>query len=355
MTIQARFRAERDAFVLDVDLELPDTGITALYGPSGCGKTTLLRAIAGLDHHPNGGVKLGDMTWQSSAGFTAPHRRSVALVFQEASLFPHLDVQQNLAFALRRVPVSGQRFSLGQIVDLLDLSTLLSRRPETLSGGEQRRVAIGRALASSPSVLLLDEPLVGLDQARKAEILPYLVKAQKQLDIPFVYVSHSLDEVAQLAHHLVLLDQGRVIAVGDIHDILTRLDLPLANMASAAAIIDAKVTGHDDSFHLTELEFSAGTFHLPREDLATGSDVRLRLAARDVSLVLERPSGTSILNIFPATVDAMSDYGPAQVTVRLLARGRPLLARITRKSASALQLKSGQMVYAQAKSIALFS
>ena len=353
MTIAARFRVRREDFELDVDLQIPGQGVTALFGPSGCGKTTLLRAIAGLDHHPGGNLKVGDATWQSRDRFVPPHQRSLGFVFQEASLFAHLNVQRNLEYGWKRVPAAGRKLSLQRVIGLLDLAPLLQRKPETLSGGEGRRVAIARALAVSPRLLLMDEPLIGLDANRKQEILPYIEALHRELDIPLIYVSHSPEEVARLADFLVLLDAGHMVAAGDIHQLFTQLDLPLAQEPEAAAIIEAVVAGHDEEFHLTHLDFAGGRFTIPREMKKIGVPVRLRLAARDVSLTLTHQSGTSILNIFPSTVDSISAYGPAQVTVRLLAAGLPLLARVTRKSASALALQPGKMVYAQAKSVAL--
>ncbi len=355
MTISARFHVQHDDFELNVDLSFPAQGVTALFGPSGCGKTTLLRALAGLDHHPGGELKVGDVIWQTRNSFVPAHQRSLGFVFQEASLFAHLNVQRNLEYGWKRVPETERKLSLQRVIELLGITPLLQRKPGTLSGGERQRVAIARALAVSPRLLLMDEPLVGLDLNRKQEILPYIEALHRELDIPLVYVSHSADEVARLADYLVLLDAGRVTATGDIHDLFTRLELSLAQEAEASAVIEAVVAGHDEHYHLTQLDFAGGRFTIPREMKKIGDPVRLRLAARDVSLTLEHQSGTSILNIFPATVDAISPYGPAQVTVRLLAAGLPLLSRITRKSASALALEPGRMVYAQAKSVALLS
>jgi molybdate transport system ATP-binding protein len=266
-----------------------------------------------------------------------------------------LTVQRNLEYGWKRIPKTERKLPLQRVVELLDLTPLLKRKPGNLSGGERQRVAIARALAVNPGLLLMDEPLVGLDANRKQEILPYIEALHHELDIPLIYVSHSIDEVARLADHLVLMEAGRVVATGDIHELFTRLDLPLAQEPEAAAVIEATVTAHDEQFHLTQLDFAGGRFTVPREMKTVGDPVRLRLAARDVSLTLEHQSGTSILNIFPATVDAMTDFGTAQVTVRLLAAGLPLLARVTRKSASTLALAPGKMVYAQAKSVALLS
>jgi len=355
MNISARFRVQRGNFELDVDFTVPAQGVTALFGPSGCGKTTLLRAIAGLDHYPGGELRVGEMVWQTPDDFLPTHQRPLGFVFQDASLFPHLNVQQNLAYGWKRVPESERRLPLQRVIELLDITPYLQRRPGTLSGGERQRIAIARALAVSPKLLLMDEPLVGLDFNRKQEILPYIEALHHELDIPLIYVSHSADEVARLADFLVLMDAGHVVALGNIHDLLTRLDLPLAQGSEAAAVLEAVVAGHDEEFHLTHLDFAGGRFTIPREMKQIGDPVRLRLAARDVSLTLEHQWGTSILNIFPATVDTMSDYGEAQVTVRLLASGVPLLARVTRKSAAALSLEPGRMVYAQAKSVALLS
>lgn len=355
VTIEARFQINRGDFSLDVDLHIPSQGITAIFGPSGCGKTTLLQAIAGLEHHPNGLLKLNKMIWQQGDRFVPPHQRPLAYVFQEASLFRHLDVRANLEYGLKRVPIARRKVSLDDAIELFDIGHLLGRIPDTLSGGERQRVAIARALAVSPELLLMDEPLAALGSRHKQEILPYLESLHKELDIPVIYVSHSHDEVARLADHLVLLDAGRVVATGDMHDIFTRLDLPLAHGGDAEAIIEATVAEHDDQYHLTYLDFAGGRFTVPHKDLPLGSTARLRVAARDVSLTLEKQSNTSILNIFPATIDAIAREGSAQATVRLLIEGAPLLARVTQKSVSVLGLKPGRQVYAQAKSVALLA
>ena len=355
MSICARFLIPRDRFTLNVDLELPEQGITSLFGPSGCGKTSLLRAIAGLDHHQGGVLSLGDTVWQDSRCFIPPHRRPLAYVFQEASLFPHLTVKRNLEYGHKRASRVRSVDSLDPVVELLEIQHLLNRRPDTLSGGEQQRVAIARALSTSPHLLLMDEPLAALDQERKEDILPYIESLQRELKIPVIHVSHSPDEVARLADFLVLMRAGQVIATGDVHDLFTRLDLPMALGPDASAIIEARVRTHDEQFHLTCLEFPGGELLIPKENLTPGSNVRLRLAARDVSLTLEKQSETSILNVFPAVVDDITDEAGAQVTIRLRVSDIPLLARITRKSASDLQLAPGKPVFAQIKSVALLN
>ncbi|MDH5327343.1 MAG: molybdenum ABC transporter ATP-binding protein [Gammaproteobacteria bacterium] len=353
MEIQIHLQLRRDHFRRDIDIQLPGNGISAVFGPSGCGKTTLLRAIAGLDRH-RGNLSVGGQVWQDDSTFLPTHQRPLAYVFQEASLFQHLNVQQNLEYGLKRIAPGQRKISLEQCITLLGIEPLRSRRPQQLSGGETQRVAIARALAVSPQLLLMDEPLTALDSQRKQEILPYIESLQQELDIPVIYVSHSADEVARLADTLVLLDQQTQI-YGPIQDMLTRLDLPLAHQPDAEALIQATVAEHDQQFQLTYLDCPAGRFSVAHKHLAPGTQVRLRIAARDVSITLEQQSNTSILNIFPATIEAMQDEGPAQVMLRLNLNGVLLLARITRKSATTLQLSQGKKVYAQAKSVALLA
>lgn len=355
MTIEARFRITRDAFTLDVDLELPSTGVTSLYGPSGSGKTSLLRAFAGLDRHTDGYLKVGDRVWQDGNRFLPPHRRPIGYVFQEASLFDHLSVEGNLRYGAKRIPESARRVSLDRAIELLDIAPLLKRAPATLSGGERQRVAMARALAVSPELLLMDEPLASLDIGRRQEIIPYLESLHRELDIPVVHVSHQPEEVSRLADHLVLIESGRVLASGDVHEVFTRLDLPLARGREATSVIEAVVSGHDENYRLSHLDFPGGQLTMTRIGVDAGTAVRLQLAARDVSLTLQHQAGTSILNILPATVDSLSPFCDAQVTVRLMAGGVPLLARITRKSADELELATGKPVFAQIKSIALLT
>ena len=361
LQVRARvaFGSWPDAFTLDVGLPLPGAGITALFGPSGCGKTTLLRAVAGLVRPQPGRVVVGDQMWQDdAAGVWLPtHRRALGYVFQEASLFAHLSVQGNLDFGLKRVPAAERRIALDQAIELLGIGHLLARRPSQLSGGERQRVAIARALATSPRLLLMDEPLAALDAARKAELLPYFERLQRELRIPLLYVSHSLDEVARLATHMVLLDAGRVSANGPTGELLTRLDLPLAHGDHAGAVIDGALAAIDQRWNLLEVRFAGGVLHCvqaagspPRH---VGERLRLRVLARDVSLALAPASDTSILNVLPATVHSLTDDGPAQTLVALDLAGSTLLARVTRKSAAALRLSAGQRVFAQVKGVAL--
>jgi len=355
MTLEARFQVERGEFVLAAELIVEEPGVTAIYGPSGCGKTTLLRAMAGLERDPRGFLKVGEEIWQDGDSFLPPHRRPLGYVFQEASLFSHLSVQKNLEYGFKRVPPADRRVVFADAVELLGVEGLLKRATEDLSGGERQRVAIAQALLTSPRLLLLDEPLTGLDAAGKAEIVPYLERLHGELNIPVLYVSHAPDEVAQLADHLVLLQEGRILGSGPIAEMLTQFDLPLSHGEDAEAIIEAQVEGHDETYHLTRLTFPGGMFNVTRKNLQVGQAVRLRVLARDVSLTLARQTNTSILNILPVTVEELVEEGPAQIMVKLSASGTFILSRITSKSAQTLDLQPGKPVFAQIKTVALLA
>ncbi|MBS0467656.1 MAG: molybdenum ABC transporter ATP-binding protein [Proteobacteria bacterium] len=354
-TINARLRVTRPDFSLDIDVQLPGQGVTALFGPSGCGKTTCLRAIAGLTR-ATGRVEVNGEPWQDDAArlWLPTHRRHLGYVFQEASLFAHLNVRQNMEYGLRRQPVGRRRVSLDQAVELLGLGALLARMPDTLSGGERQRVAIARALATSPRLLLMDEPLAALDAARKAEVLPYLERLQRSLDIPMLYVSHSPDEVARLASQLVLLEAGRVVAQGPTAELMARLDLPLARGDAATTLLQGRVLAHDAQDHLLTVDVQGAPVQLiSSHPHAVGEEVRLRVLARDVSLARTRAADSSILNLLPARIAQLADEGPGQVMVALDMAGATLLARITTRSCRSLALTVGDRVYAQVKGVAL--
>ena len=353
MSIALRFRLQRDEFLLNVDTVIPETGVTAIFGPSGSGKTTLLRTIAGLEYAEDGYLKVGDIVWQDDRTFLPTHHRKVGYVFQEPSLFDHLNVQANINYGVRHIKDESSRHVLQQTTKLLDIEQLLKRMPWQLSGGEQQRVAIARALAASPSMLLLDEPLAALGDEQKAAILPYLESVYKTLNIPVLYVSHSRDEVARLADHLLLLESGKIKACGPTSELFTALDLPLAHQANAETIITASVLGYDKDYGLATLVFSGGQFSVVSGPLPLGSRVRLQVLARDVSITLEEQTNTSILNIIPVTIGQMVKQNNAQITVRLMADDTALLSKISCKSAYDLNLKEGDKVYAQVKTAAI--
>ena len=358
--VTVRARIERgSAFALDVDLALAGHGITAIFGPSGCGKTTLLRAVAGLVRPSPGHIVVNGDVWQNDAEhvWRPTHRRPLGVVFQEASLFDHLSVQRNLDFGLRRVPAAERRVSLEQAIELLGIAHLLARSPAGLSGGERQRVAIARALATSPRLLLMDEPLAALDAQRKAELLPYFERLQRELDIPVFYVTHSLDEVARLAGEVLLMDAGRTVAHGPTATLMTRMDLSLTQGDAASALIEGTLASVDTRYGLLNVRFAGGVLQCVQTAgapaRAPGDSVRLRVHARDVSLTLAPAEGTSILNVLPAVVQSLGEDGPAQTLVALDLGGSTLLARVTRKSADALRLAPGQALFAQVKGVAV--
>jgi molybdate transport system ATP-binding protein len=351
--IRARFRKQFGTFRLDVDLRLPTRGVSVLFGRSGSGKTTLLRCMAGLEQSADGYFVIDNEVWQDGKYSLPTHQRALGYVFQDARLFPHLDVAANLDFGRRRAGPGALRVDRGDIIDLLGIEHLLARLPDRLSGGEQQRVAIARALLTAPKLLLMDEPLAALDHARKQEILPYLERLHEQLEIPIVYVSHAPEEVARLADHLVLLENGRVSAHGPTSETMARLDLPLRFGDEAGVVFDATVLARDAEWHLAHVAFAGGELWVRDTGAAVGRHVRLRVLARDVSIALVE-TDSSILNSLPAVVDDhAADDHPALVIVRLRVGEMPLLARLTRRSAAALQLAKQQRVWVQIKAVAL--
>ncbi|MEO8023498.1 molybdenum ABC transporter ATP-binding protein [Polaromonas sp.] len=353
--ILADFRISYPGFTLDVQLDLPGRGVSALFGRSGCGKTTCLRAMAGLEH-ARGRLEIAGSVWQDDAQncFLPTHSRPLGYVFQESSLFAHLTVRGNVEYGMKRIPTSQRQVSLDQAVDLLGIAPLMDRKPETLSGGERQRVAIARALASSPRLLLLDEPLAALDAQRKSEVLPYLERLHSQLDIPMLYVSHALDEVIRLADTLVVLEQGRVVASGPMAQTLARIDTTLVLGDDTSALLEGTVTERDERWHLAHIGFPGGGLWLRDSGLAAGSRVRVRVLARDVSIATQEPQATSIQNVLPCAVRAIApDTHPSQQLVQLMCGESLLLARITARACEALDLAPGKPVWAQVKSAAL--
>jgi molybdate transport system ATP-binding protein len=352
MSLRLKFTLTRADFALHVDLQLPGRGVTALFGPSGCGKTTLLRCIAGLER-ASGSLMVNEHLWQDATHFTPTHQRAIGYVFQEASLFPHLSVRGNLQYGMKRASRNGN-VAIDPIIDLLGIRALLDRKPEGLSGGERQRVAIARALAVDPQLLLMDEPLAALDLKRKQEILPYLDRLQATLEIPILYVTHSPDEVVRLAHHLVVMDAGSVVASGELADTLSQLDLPVKLGQEAGVVIDSVVGSIESQWHLTRMDFDGGSVWIRDPGLAPGAKARVRILASDVSLAREQPGKSSIQNVLQGQIDGMrDDEHPGLVLVRVKIGETALLARVTKRAVSELALKTGDTVWTQVKSVAL--
>lgn len=353
MSVQVALTHAFPGFTLDLAFEAPP-GLTALYGPSGSGKTTVINAVAGLLRPDRGRVVVeGAVLMDTAAGVALPpHRRRAGYVFQDARLFPHLTVRQNLAYGAWFAPKAPGP-DLARIADLLDIAPLLNRRPAGLSGGERQRVALGRAILSRPRILLMDEPLSALDEARKLDILPYLERLRDELHLPILYVSHAMAEVARLATTLVLIDRGRLVAVGPAEAILSDpATAPALGLREAGALLTVRVAAHEAD-GLTRLDTGAGPLWLPRVSAAPGTQLRVRILAQDVMLALARPEGISALNVLPVTLRELRRGDGPGALVRLDCGGEAILARITRRSATAMALAPGQQVYAVLKAVSV--
>ena len=354
MSLEVDIEHRIGAFSLDVRFA-SEGRLTALFGRSGAGKTMTVNIIAGLIRPDRGRVAIeGRVLVDTARGIRLPvHRRRVGYVFQESRLFPHLTVRQNLLYGRWFTPAAERRETLSRVVELLGIGHLLDRRPALLSGGETQRVAIGRALLASPRLLLMDEPVAALDDTRKSEILPYIERLRDETQVPIIYVSHSVPEVARLANTLVLLSDGKVAAVGPAREVLARQDLiPLSSSYEGGAIIETRVLGHDDAYGLTRLGAAAGELRVPRLDLPEGAPVRVRIRARDVIIADRPPVGLSALNLLPGRVLEIGSGDGPSVELSLDLAGDRVLARVTRQSIDALALAPGRPVYAVIKSVA---
>jgi len=354
LEVALRHRYGRAGFAIDAGFTAPEAGVTAIFGPSGCGKSTILAAVAGLLRPDAGRVALAGKPLLDTAlsVFIPPERRRFAMVFQEARLFPHLSVATNLRYGLRRAPPEATGPGFEEVVALLGLGDLLTRRPSRLSGGERQRVALGRALLARPRLLLMDEPLAALDAARRAEVLPFLARLRDAAAIPILYITHALDEVDALADQLVLLAEGRVLAAGPVEALAARTDLPLAARRDAGALLSCRIAAHDAERGLTRLDFPGGQFAVPLRAEPIGSQARIRLRARDVAVATEPPRGISTQNVLAAqlvSVDAAA--ASPEVFLQLALGPSIILARVTRDSIARLGLRPGLSVWAVIKAV----
>ncbi len=352
----ARFSVRYPTFHLNVALDVPMAGITAIFGPSGSGKTTLLRCLAGLEQTPDGFMQFDEDLWQDTAkGLCRPlHKRPIGYVFQEPRLFPHYSVRSNLLYGYNRISPEERRISIEQVIDILGIGHLLDRRTHNLSGGEQQRVAIGRALLTSPKLLLMDEPLASLDIPRKQELLPFIRRLHEELHIPVIYVSHAIAEILQLADRIILLKEGHVTGTGQLNEVLTSLEFR-GSLGShrVGGVLDAHVATHEPQYGLTQLDFKGQALFVPFQPVAVGQPMRIHILSSDISLVIGRTdSPTSVLNILEATITEIREIDQSSADV-LLDIGAPLVASITRKSLMNLGLKPGHRVFAYIKAVAL--
>lgn len=354
MSVSVAVRHRFPSIQLDIAFEVHSPGVTVLFGPSGAGKSTIIAAAAGLLRLDACRIEVdGKVLADTGAGiWLPPEQRRAGLVFQDSRLFPHMSVETNLRFGLRRAPPGEVRFD--DVVDLLGIGGLLERRPHTLSGGERQRVAIGRALLAQPRLLLMDEPLASLDVARKAEILPYLMRLKTALKLPVLYVTHALDEAAQLADSIVLVDAGRVAAFGPVSEVASRADLPLARRDDAGALLMCTVEENDVGRVLTRLEGGGAHFWVPLLDLPVGAGCRIRVPAREVILAVRPPDAISLHNIVPGTVRRIAeDTVRRSVVVEIGLPNGGLLSRVTPDAVVRLGLSRGSAVLALIKSTSI--
>ncbi len=353
MSLSVDIQHRLGAFSLDAAFETSGR-LTALFGPSGSGKTSLVNLIGGL-LRPDSGKIVADgrvLVDTASGVFVPRHKRRIGYVFQDARLFPHMTVGQNLRYGRFFAPVSERYGDMGGVVELLGIGHLLDRKPGSLSGGEKQRVAIGRALLASPRLILMDEPLASLDEQRKAEIMPYIERLRDETKIPIVYVSHSVAEVARLATDMVVLDNGRVAASGMTSEILQRLDLlPEEERGEGGAVLHMQVARRDDTFGMITLVSPAGEIHVAGLEAMLGSTIRVRIRARDVIVATEQPRGLSALNILPGKITGIISGNGHFADVAIDCNGETVTARITRQSTETLGLKPGKPVFAVVKSV----
>ena len=348
--VAADVALRRGRFVLQAAFDSSTNGVTAICGPSGAGKTTLLRTIAGLERPDSGWLTVGSQRWFDAATgtFLAPMHRGIGYVTQTPHLFAHLSVRGNLEYGERRVARGRRVIETQDVIDRLGLGPLLDRSVRNLSGGEQQRVAIGRALLRSPDVLLLDEPVRAPDVVARREVLDYLERLLERLAVRCLLVSHDLRDAGRLADEILWLEQGRVVAHAPMQQMLTDPRTPFASLEEAESVLEGRVAAHDPQSHMTRLEFAGGDIWVARAAVRVGDTVRVQIAARDVSVAICRPTGISIMNAFEASVTAVAAARdePAHVLLRLDVAGAPLLARITAKSARNLGLEPGRRVWA---------
>ena len=352
--IKVMVQATHGEFSLAVDLSVPGQGVTALFGRSGSGKTTLLRCIAGLIRPAWGEVRINGEVWQSDNFFLPVHRRSLGYVFQEASLFSHLSVEENLRYATTRARKLERVVSDADAIELLGIGKMLKRMPDQLSGGERQRVAIARALLAAPKLLLMDEPLASLDQESKQEIMPYLEDLRDQLQLAIIYVSHAMEEVSRLADHIVVMDAGGVLVEGGVSETLSRTDFPVGQGDQPGVLLQGEVVEHDPQWHLRRVDFGSGSLWLTEGRHLPGERVRVRVLARDVSLALNQHRDTSILNSFEGLVADIAEEPRTGSALARVAIGESyLLSQLTMRSVAHLKLKVGSAVWVQVKSVAL--
>lgn len=341
---------KKNDFFLDVKFAFP-SGVIGVFGKSGAGKSTFISILSGIIKPDQGYIKAAGATVFDSVEKInlAPHKRKIGYVFQDSLLFPHLSVKANLLYGFKLNKTSEQKISLDHIINLLGVESLLERKPMTLSGGERQRIAIGRALLAQPQMLLMDEPLASLDLQRKLEILAYIELLRDEINIPIVYVSHSIAEISRLADTIVMMVDGKSVASGPLNDVVNQLDFNLVDQYATCSILDATIVEHIDG--LTHLTFSGGELWIPFLDKKIGTNVRTRIMAKDVALSIHKPEGISTLNILKSTIVSINSQNDTHADIHLMVSKFKLSARLTNRSIKLLDLNAGCEVYALVKSV----
>jgi molybdate transport system ATP-binding protein len=354
MTIAVDMRERLGDFQLDARFTSAGR-LIALFGASGSGKSSVINFIAGLINASNGRVTVdGRVLVDTDQRINIPrHKRRIGYVFQEARLFPHMSVRQNLAYGRWFTPVADRSVDPNSVIKLLGLSQLLERMPNRLSGGEKQRVAIGRALLSGPKLLLMDEPLASLDQARKSEIMPYIERLRDETNVPIIYVSHSVAEVSRLATDIVVMSNGKVTASGTTEEIMQRSDLmPVEEQGEAGSVLEMVVVSYDEKFGITLLRSAVGEIRIPGRFAAIGKTIRLRVRARDILIADQKPKGLSALNLLEGKIADINRHGPF-ADVRIDCAGTPIMSRITYQSSESLKLVTGMPIFAIVKTVSI--
>ncbi len=345
---------QRDSFSISAEFDIPSSGVLGIYGHSGSGKTTLLRCIAGLEKNVQGEIIFNDTHWLDQKNQLPTQQRKIGYIFQESRLFCHLNVEDNLNYGARRNPAGTSDNTLLQrnhLLQLLNIEHLLNRMPDNLSGGEKQRVAIARALLKNPQLLLMDEPLAALDNQRKREILPFLERLHDELNIPMLYVSHSLEEVSRLCDYMLVMEQGRIRFKGDLHETLVSPDSPLSREENAAAIIECNVLEQHTDYQLSTVESQHGTRLKVQGILEMNRHIRLRILATDICLCNEPPCDSSILNVIAGNVSCIVAEKGAGILLQVDASGDIFLVRISRMAYDTLNISPGKAVYLQIKTV----
>ena len=346
-------KLQRADFLVQAEFDIPSRGVLGIFGDSGSGKTTLLRCLAGLEKQAQGQIEFNGQTWLNESLNLPSQARNVGYIFQEGRLFPHLNVQENIDYGSKRCKQNNTPLDRKKLFELLNIGHLLSRKPQQLSGGEKQRVALGRALLKNPQIMLLDEPMASLDKKHKQEILPFLSCLHRELSIPMLYVSHSLEEVSLLCDHIIVMQQGRVQFDGRLHEALVSAASPLTKADDAAAVLDGIVTKQEKEFQLSTIQTANGNNIVVPGKTEIGQQVRVRIQASNISLCKTAISDSSILNIIEGTISAIVDESGSHVLLQINSRNDLLLARITKKSSQHLELGIGQTIFMQIKAVAI--